>query len=78
MRASFCAARVIAGSVIAAPPVAPKRARNNGAPPGSVINAAALDALIIGIGNALIVVVSRHGDIVEVMWQPSCSPTSSS
>jgi hypothetical protein len=51
---------VIAGSVIAAPLVAYKRARNNGAPPVSAINAALPDASITGIANALIVVVSPH------------------
>jgi hypothetical protein len=61
-RASFCVAPVIADSVIAVLLAASKRARNSGAQPGSVINAAAPDASIIGIGNALIVVVSRCGD----------------
>ena len=61
-RASFCVAPVIADNFIAVLLAAHKRARNSGAQPASVINAAAPDASIIGIANALIVVVSRCGD----------------
>jgi hypothetical protein len=53
---------VIAASVIAAPLVARKHARNNGATPDNVISAATPDALIIGIVNALIAVVGPYGN----------------
>ena len=56
-RVSFCVARVIAGSGIAAPPVTSKHARNNYAPRVNAISPASPDASIIGIANVPIAVV---------------------
>ena len=61
-RASSCVARVIAGSVIAAPFVVRRHARNSYAMPVSAINKAMPDAATIGIGNAATVAVSQYGD----------------
>ncbi|NOT61480.1 MAG: hypothetical protein HOP19_14780 [Acidobacteria bacterium] len=64
-RASFCVARVIAGSGIAAPPVARKRGRNSYAQPVSAINTATPDASIMGIANVPIAVVWQHGNLLR-------------
>lgn len=58
--ASLFAALVIADSVIAAPLVVRKPAHSNCAPLANVISALPPGDSIIGIGNALIVVVSRN------------------
>jgi hypothetical protein len=69
-RASLCVAPVIAANAIAAPLVVRKRARSNDAPPGNAISTALRGGLIIGIGNALIAVVSRSGDTPPRQPQP--------